>query len=174
LFDVNVVGNDFPGEGPAGTSGSDCNHNFITEAWTTNNEIPVDTTSPVPTCYLTDARYPDGIPGHTENVISVIGSTKVSVFFENHAPRTLTFLVVATDSKVETVGMTLNYDDLDLDQATFYIPCGPRLPSCEVAPCGVRGDPRTARITCGTLSRNKTASSWPPSILPWCPPPGNV
>ena len=133
-FDVNVVGNDFPGEGSAGTSG-DCNHNFISATWTTNNEISVDTASPVPACYLTDARHPDGIPKHTEDVISVIGSTKLSVFIENHVPRTLTFLVVATDFKVETVDTILNYDELDLDQAKFYVPCGPRPPSCELAPC---------------------------------------
>ena len=91
----------------------------------------MDTTFPVPACYRTDARYPDGIPGHTEDVVAVIGSTKLSVFIENHAPRTLTFIVIATDSKVETVGMILNYNDPELDQATFYVPC-------EVAPCGLQ------------------------------------
>ena len=41
-FDYNIVGNDWPGEGPSGSSGN-CPYNFVSIFWTTSNNVYVDT-----------------------------------------------------------------------------------------------------------------------------------
>ena len=76
-FDVHIVGNDPPGEGPAAWSG-DCLYDFISSTWCEGNGVLVDTTSPVPVRYVTDVRCPDGLPDHPGVEITVIGSTNLN------------------------------------------------------------------------------------------------
>jgi hypothetical protein len=137
-FDSCIVGNDTPGEGPAGWSG-ECQYNVIGSTWCEGNGILVDTKSPVPVRYVTDERYLDGIPGHPGVEVSVIGSTNLLVAVDHRAPRTLTFLVVSVNSEIEVNPLVLNYLEFDLESELCWKtspPQGPAFDVCETAPCG--------------------------------------
>ena len=160
-FDSYIVGADPPGEGPASWSG-ECQYNFIGSTWCEGNGILVDTKSPVPVRYLTDERYPNGIPGHPEVEVSVIGSTKLRVAVDHRAPRTLTFLVVSVNhDNVEVDPLILNYRDFDLDPELFWKTSptqGPQFNVCEPAPFGafeqdhLASVPRQDSIIVGAIS----------------------
>ena len=118
-FDELVVGNHPPGEEPAASSGQ-CNHNFISETWTNNNEVSVDTRSPVSVVYLTDQRFPNGPPGNPGAVLIVTGSTRLVISVEGKAPRTVTFLVVATTPDREMFDIIINYHEWNEDPRAFF------------------------------------------------------
>jgi hypothetical protein len=137
-FDGYIVGNDPPGEGPAGWSG-ECQYNFIGSTWCEGNGILVDTKSPVPVRYVTDERYPDGIPGHPGVEVSVIGSTNLLVAVDHREPCTLTVLVVSVNSEIEVDPLILNDREFDLDPELFWKtspPQGSAFDVCEAAPFG--------------------------------------
>ena len=98
------------------------------------------TPSPVPVRYLTDERYPNGIPGHPEVEVSVIGSTQLRVAVDHRAPRTLTFLVVSVNhDNIEVDPVILIYREFDLDPDLFWKTSptqGPLCNVCEQAPLG--------------------------------------
>ena len=141
-FDKHIVGNDPPGDGPAASSG-DCNYNFISVKWAMNNGIIVETRSSVPVRYLADERHPAGPFGRSEDVLNIIGSTNLTISVPGHEPRTLTFLVFATNSEIEVFDPILNYHEFGLDANPFFFspeslsPCGPKLLPCDLEPCGV-------------------------------------
>ena len=110
----------------------------------------MDTKSPVPARYVTDERYPDGIPGHPEVEVSVIGSTKLTVAVDHRVPRTLTFLVVSVNhDRIEVDPVILNYREFDLDPELFWKtspPQGPVFDICEAAPFGASGKDQLAPV----------------------------
>ena len=135
-FDKHIVSNDPPGDGPAASSG-DCNYNFTSVEWTSIKGVLVNTQSPVPVCYLADARHPAGLPGYPENVLTIVGSTNLTISVLCRELRTLTFLVGAANTEgLEIFDMILYYREFGLDATPFFLspelspPCGP--------PCGVQ------------------------------------
>ena len=72
----------------------------------------------MPVVYLTDERYPSGPPGSSGAVL--IGSTRLVISAENGAPRTATFLVVASTADSETVDTMINYNECNVDHAALF------------------------------------------------------
>ena len=67
----------------------------------------------------------------------------MTISVPGHEPRTLTFLVFATNSEIEVFDPILNYHEFGLDANPFFFspeslsPCSPGLSPCDLEPCGV-------------------------------------